>query len=79
MAQRAHRRMPHRLRHLARQLLAWLSLAGVQAQLYPLELVEHVVGEVELAVAPDVDFRAAQHAERRDLLVHRGDLLRLTA
>ena len=51
----------------------------MQAQLHPVELLEHVVGEVELAVAPDVDLRAAQLAERRNLLVHRGDLLRLTA
>src|SRR2546423_1235819 len=37
-----------------RQLLARLALAAVHARLHPVELGEHVVGQVELAVGTDV-------------------------
>ncbi len=71
--------MPHRLRHLARQLVACLALAGVQAELHPVELGQHVVGEVELAVAPDVDLRPSEDPKRSHLLVHGGNLLGLAS
>ena len=79
MAEAAHRRMPHRLGHLARQRRALLALARVEAELHPVELGQHVVGQVERAVAADVDLGAAQDPERRELLVRGGDLLGLAA
>ena len=75
MAQRTHGRMSHRLRDLARQLVALLPLPGVQAELHPLELREHVVGKIERAVGPYIHLGASQHAEGRKLLVDRCDLL----
>ena len=54
-------------------------LAGMQAQLHPFELLEHVVGQVERAVAADVHLRAAENPKRRELLVDAGDLLGLPA
>ena len=41
----------------------------MQAELHPVELREHVVGEVEPAVAADVDLDASEHAKRREALV----------
>ena len=79
MAQAAHRRVAHRLRHLRRQLRARRALARVQAQLHPVELGEDVVREVERAVGTDVALGAAQHAERRERLVRGSDLLPLAA
>ena len=64
--------MTFRVRRLPR-----LALAGVQAELHPVELGEHVVGQVEAAVAADVDLGPAQDAERRELLVGERDLLAL--
>jgi len=71
VAQAADGRMPHRLRHLPRELPAWLPLAGVQAELDPVELREHVVRQVEPSVPSDVDLDPAQHAERSQLIVSR--------
>jgi hypothetical protein len=79
MAECAHRRMPHRFRHLPRQLVAPLALTRVEAELHPVELCEHVVREIERAVGADVDLRPTENAERRELLVHGGDLLALPA
>ena len=79
VAEAAHGRMAHRLRDLRRELLPRLALAGVEAELHPVELAEHVVGQVEAAVAADVDLGSAQDAERRELLVRRRDLLALPA
>src|SRR5207247_6497934 len=42
VTERAHRRMAHRLRHLARQLVALLPLPGVLAALLPIALVLYV-------------------------------------
>ena len=77
MAQRPHRGMPHRLGHHPRELVAAAPLARVQAQLHPLERLEHAVVDVERAVGADVALDAAQHPERSDALVHLRDLLRL--
>ena len=54
-------------------------LAAVDARLHPVELGQHVVGEVEPAVGEDVALDPAQDAERRERLVGRGDLLGLAA
>ena len=54
-------------------------LAAVDARLHPVELGEHVVGEVEPAVREDVALDPAQDAERGQQLVGGGDLLGLTA
>ena len=75
MAEAAHRRVSHRLGHARSQLLARRALAGMQRELHPLELGEHVVGRVERAVGADVALDAAQHPERRELLVRGRDLL----
>ena len=71
--------MAHCLGHLLRQRVSPLPLARVEAELHPVELGEDVVRKIELAVAADVDLRAAQDAKRRELLVRGGDLLRLPA
>ena len=55
------------------------ALAGVQADLHPFELGEHVVGEVERAVGEDVALAAAEEPERREQLVRGCDLLALPA
>ena len=74
MAETAHGRVTHRLDDARGQLLPGRALAGVQRELHPVELGEHVVGNVECAVAADVALDAAQHPERRERLVRRGDL-----
>src|SRR5206468_7494156 len=79
MADAAHGLVPRRLRHPPRELLAALTLARMDAGLHPVELREHVVGQVERAVAEDVALRAAQDPERRELLVRGCDLLALAA
>jgi hypothetical protein len=50
----------------------------VQAQLHPVELREHVVGQIERPVGANVHLGAAEHAKRCELLVDRGDLLALS-
>ena len=47
VAQARGRRMAHRLDHALRETVARLALSRVEADLHPLELREHVVGEVE--------------------------------
>ena len=79
MAEARDRRVAHRLRHLAGERLTRLALAGVEAELHPVELGEDVGGEVEPALAQDVHLGPAQDAKRRQLLVGRGDLLALAA
>ena len=54
-------------------------LAAVDARLHPVELRQHVVGEVEPPVREDVALDPAQDAERREQLVRGGDLLALAA
>ena len=49
----------------------------MDARLHPVELGQHVVGEVEPAVGEDVALDPAQDAERGELLVGGGDLLGL--
>ena len=72
-------RMAHRLDDPVGERRAAPALAGVEADLHPLELGEHVVGEVERAVREDVALAAAQDPERREQLVRGGDLLALPA
>ncbi len=60
-------------------LRAWHPLAAVDARLHPVELRQHVVGEVEPPVREDVALDPAQDAERREQLVRGGDLLALAA
>jgi hypothetical protein len=50
----------------------------MQAQLHPVELCKHVVGQIEHPVGADVHLGAAEHAKRRELLVDCGDLLALS-
>jgi hypothetical protein len=50
----------------------------MEAELHPLELVEHVVLDVQGPVGADVALDAAQDAERREILVHGRDLLPLS-
>ena len=47
VAERTDGGMPHRLRHLPVSSSRVLPLPGVQAQLHPVELREHVVGQIE--------------------------------
>ena len=75
----ADRGMLHRVHDPRGELPPRRPLPGVQRQLHPVELREDVVREVERAVADDVALDPAEHAEGRELLVHRGDLLGLPA
>jgi hypothetical protein len=79
MADRPQGRMVHRLERALRQLVSRLPLPRVHRRLHPLELIEDVVRQVERAVGEDVALAAAQHAERRELIVRGGDLFGLTA
>ena len=79
VADAAHRRVPGRLRHPHRHLLARLPLPGVDGGLHPVELRQHLVGEIERAVAEDVALAPPQDAEGRDELVRGGDLFALPA
>ena len=79
MAEAADVRVAERLEHAVGHLAGGHALAAVDAGLDPVELGEHVVGEVEPAVGQDVAFDAAQDAERRERRVGGGDLLGLTA
>ena len=72
---RVAQRLLHALGHLAPRH----PLAAVDARLHPVELGEHVVGQVEPPVREDVALDAAQDAERRQHLVRGGDLLGLAA
>ncbi len=71
--------MAHRLDDPVRERVAAPPLARVQADLHPVQLGEHVVGEVERAVREDVALAAAQDPERRQQLVGGRDLLSLPA
>ena len=66
-----------RREHALRQLLARSALAAVDARLHPVELGEHVVGEVERAVPADVALGAAQERGTARAFVGLGDLLGL--
>ena len=70
-------RMPHRLEHALGDRLPARTLPRVQADLQPVELGEHVVGQVERAIREDVALAPAQDSKRRQLLVRGRDLLRL--
>ena len=61
---------------ISRRGIRW---PAVDARLHPVELGEHVVGEVEPPVGEDVALDPAQDAERREHLVRGGDLLALAA
>ena len=58
MGEARRRRVAHRLDDAVGERLARPALAGVQADLHPLELGEHVVREVERAVREDVALAA---------------------
>ncbi len=79
VAQRSRSRMSQRFAHGLGQLACGAPLAGVQADLNPLQLGEHVVGKVERPVGEDVALDSAQDAEGCEALVDRRDLLGLTA
>ena len=79
VAEAAHRGMFQRRDHAAGQLLPRHPLPAVDAGLDPVELGQHIVGEVEPAVGQDVALDAAQDAERGEALVRGGDLLALAA
>ena len=59
-----------------RSVIGWRCHAqlGVDARHDDVEAGEQVVVEVERAVLEDVDLHAGEDAERRQLLVERGDL-----
>ena len=67
MAEARRRRMAHRLHDARRQLPARRPLAGVEADLHPVELGQHVVGQVERPVREDVALGAAEQPERCEL------------
>ena len=71
--------MAQRLEHAFGHLPPRHPLAAVDAGLHPVQLGQHVVGQVEPAVGEDVALDPAQHAERRQHLVGGGDLLALAA
>ena len=79
VAEAAHVRVAQRLLDALGHLASRHPLAAVHARLHPVELGEHVVGEVEPAVGEDVALDPAQDAERREQLVGGGDLLGLAA
>ncbi len=79
VAERSRGRMPQRFAHGLGQLASGAPLAGVQADLDPIQLGEHVVGKVERPVGEDVALDPAQDAEGCEALVDSGDLLGLTA
>ena len=62
MAERGHVRILERRDGALRQLLARTALAAVDARLDPVELGEHVVGQVEVAVRENVAFDPGEHA-----------------
>ena len=68
-----------RLLHAPGELRPRHSLAAVHARLHPVELGEHVVGEIEAPVGEDVALDRAQDPERREQLVRGGDLAGLAA
>src|SRR3954454_17376966 len=59
VAETANRRVPHAVCDLAGQVGAAVSLSCMEAELHPVQLLEHVVREVELAVATDVHLGAS--------------------
>ena len=79
MAEAADVRVAERLLDARGHLAPRHPLAAVDARLHPVELGEHVVGQVEPAVGQDVALDPAQDAERRERLVRRRDLLGLAA
>ena len=79
MAEAAHVRVAQRLLDALGHLPPRHPLPAVHAGLHPVELGEHVVGEVEPAVGQDVALDPAQDAERRQQLVGGRDLLALAA
>ena len=79
MAEAAHVRVAQRLLDAPGHLRPRHPLPAVHARLDPVELGEHVVGQVEPAVGQDVALDPAQDAERRQPLVRGRDLLGLAA
>ena len=79
MAETADSGVAQGLLHPLGHLRAGHSLPAVHAGLDPVELSEDVVGEVEPPVGEDVALDPAQHPERSQLRVGRGDLLALAA
>ena len=69
----------HRLDDAVGDRLAGGALAGVEADLHPFELGEHVVRKVERPIRQDVALAPAQDPERRQQLVRGGDLHGLPA
>ena len=72
-------RMAHRLQDPVGERCAFPALARVKTDLHPLELREHVVGEVERAVRENVALAAAEDPERSEQLVGGRDVVRLPA
>src|SRR5215213_8508583 len=77
MAETAHRRMLHGVRDLPGQVLPAVSLAGMEAQLNPVQLTEDVVGKVELAILPNVHLGASENEKWGNLLVDCSDFFTL--
>jgi hypothetical protein len=55
MAEAAHSGVSHRVCDFAGQRVSGFSLAGVKAELDPVELVEHIVRKIEVSVSSNVD------------------------
>ena len=79
VAEAAHVRVTQRFLDAPGHLVVRHPLAAVHAGLDPVELGEHVVGQVEPPVREDVALDPAQDAERRQPLVRGRDLLALAA
>ena len=77
VAEAAHVRVAQRLLDALGLLAPRQPLPAVHARLDPVELGQHVVGQVEPPVGQDVALDPAQDAERGQHLVRRRDLLAL--
>ena len=78
VAQAARRRMAHGFDDACGQFRARCALPAMERDLHPVELGEHVLGNVEAPVGTDVALHAAQDPEWRKLLVGGRDFLALT-
>ena len=77
VAQAADVRVPHRLDRPLGQLARRHPLPAMDARLHPLELGQHVVRQIQRAIAEDVALAPTQDPKRRQPFVRSRDLLAL--